>query len=68
MPPEEVQTMFESHRQRGADFVSFFMEPRGLIAGSGVGLNQFSFDPHIPNYSSDVLYHSTRAVINRSTP
>jgi hypothetical protein len=65
MSPEEVQTMFESHRQRGADFLSFFMEPRGLIPGSGVGLNQFSFDPQIPNYSSDVLYHSTRAVIQQ---
>ena len=67
MPPEEVQSMFESHRQRGADFVSFFMEPRGLTAGSGVGLNQFSFDPQIPNYGSDVLYHSTRAVIQQKT-
>jgi hypothetical protein len=68
MPPEEVATMFEGHRHRGADFVSFFMEPRGLTAGSGVGLNQFSFDPQIPNYGSDVLYHSTRAVINSKTP
>lgn len=68
MSPDEVQAMLESHRQRGADFVAFFMEPRGLIPGSGVGLNQFSFDPQIPNYSSDVLYHSTRAVINRGAP
>ncbi len=67
MPPEEVKTMFESHRLRGADFVSFFMEPRGLTPGSGVGLNQFSFDPQVPNYGSDVLYHSTRAVIQQKS-
>lgn len=67
LSPDELQAVFESHRRRGADFVSFFLEPRGLIPGSGVGLNQFSFDPQIPNYSSDVLYHSTRAVIQKKS-
>jgi hypothetical protein len=67
MPPAEVRTMLESHRKRGADFVSFFMEPRGLTTGRGVGLNQFSFDPQIPNHGSEVLYHSTREVINSTT-
>jgi hypothetical protein len=67
MRPEEVQAMFESHRLRGADFVSFFMEPRGLTDGNGAVQNQFSFDPYIPTHGSDVLFHSTRTVLQNKT-
>ena len=63
MSPDEVNAMFENHRQRGADFISFFLQPRGLTPGLGLDVYQFSFDPDMPTHSSDVLYHSTRAVI-----
>ena len=65
MSPEEIGATFESHRLRGADFLSFFLEPRGLTPGSGVGLNQFSFDPQVQNHGSDKLYHSVKEVINQ---
>ena len=68
MPPEDVRATLESHRLRGAQFLSFFLEPRGLTPGSGVGLNQFSFDPQVPNYGSDKLYESMKAVINQASP
>jgi hypothetical protein len=66
MTPDEVESMFESHRQRGADFISFFVEPRGLTPGRGLNVYQFSFDPDMPIHSSDVMFDSTRAVINRN--
>ncbi len=68
MPPEQVSSMLEKHRLRGADFVSFFLEPKGLTPGNGVGLNQFSFDPQVRNFGSDVLYRSTKSVINQTPP
>lgn len=67
MSPDEVHAMFESHRLRGADFISFFLQPRGLTPGWGLDLYEFSFDPDMPTHSSDVLYHSTRAVIQNKS-
>lgn len=64
MQPTEVQSMFERHRRRGADFLSFFLEPKGLAPGNGVGLNQFSFNPDVPNFYSDILFRSTKSAIN----
>jgi hypothetical protein len=68
MSPDEVHAMFESHRLRGADFISFFLQPRGLTPGLGLEIYQFSFDPDMPTHSSDVMYHATKAVIHRKAP
>ena len=68
MPPEALAATLESHRLRGAEFLSFFLEPRGLTPGSGVGLNQFSFDPQVRNFGSDKLYQAMKMVINQQPP
>ena len=65
MPPGEIEATLERHRQRGATFVSFFVDarPRGVRDPSR--RNIFAIDPDNPDFASDELYASIRAVLNQ---
>ena len=63
MSAPELGAVLERHRERGADFVSFFLEPRGLTDGRGAGANLFSFDPRASRFGGDTLYRATRETL-----
>jgi hypothetical protein len=65
MSAQEMGALLERHRRRGADFVSFFLEPRGLTPGHGAGPNLFSFDPDVSGFGADALYQATRRTLNQ---
>lgn len=58
-----VQQMLGQHAQRGAQFVSFFLEPRWQGQLLDRPHNFFSFDPQNPQFSSDALYRSVQQVL-----
>jgi len=63
-----VQRMLSQHATQGAEFLSFFLEPRWngkLVARNH---NLFSFDPSNKQYGSDRLYESMRKVTAQSPP
>lgn len=63
-----VQRMLSQHALHGAEFLSFFLEPRWngkLVARNH---NLFSFDPDNKQYGSDRLYESMRKVTTQSRP
>jgi len=64
MSPEDVRAMFERHRQRGATFLSFFVDarPRGVRDDSE--RNIFAIDPDNPDFGSDRLYATIRTIVN----
>lgn len=53
-----MQQVLAQHAAQGAQFVSFFMEPRWQGALVPRPHNPFSFDPDNTNYESDALYRS----------
>lgn len=61
MSPADVRSMLDRHAQRGAAFVSFFLEPRWQGALVARGHNLFSLDPDNKNFGSDRLYESMRS-------
>lgn len=64
MAPDEARAMLEQHRQRGARFVSFFLDARPPSARSESALNIFGIDPGNPHFGSDRLYATLRALVN----
>jgi hypothetical protein len=65
MAPAQVRTMFDRHAQRGAAFISFFLEPRWKGALAVRGHNIFSLDPDNQKFGSDRLYESIRTTLSR---
>lgn len=51
---------FDRHAQRGADFLSFFVEPYWQEKLVPRGHNLFSFDPGNPQFGSDKLYQAVK--------
>ena len=64
MPPGEIEATLERHRQRGAAFVSFFVDARPHSVRDPSKRNMFAIDPDNPDFGSDELYASIRAVLN----
>lgn len=63
LSPADLDTMLKMHVGQGAEFVSFFLEPRwkgNLVAR---GHNIFSLDPDNKRFGSDVLYRTFREAI-----
>lgn len=61
----ELQQVLDRHHKEGAEFISFFMEPRVKGRLFEPGINMFSFDPQNVAYGSDVLYSSMAQVLRR---
>jgi len=62
----DVQTMSQvlaQHAHQGADFLSFFMEPRWNGERMPRGHNMFSFDPQNPQFGSDALYRAVQETL-----
>ncbi len=62
-----VQQMLGQHAQRGAEFVSFFMEPRWQGALLERGYNTFSLDPQNAQFGSATLYQSVQQILTAPT-
>lgn len=63
-----LRQVLDAHARHGADFLSFFAEPRWHGALVPRDHNIFSFDPDNPKFGSDRLYRSTQqslAPVNR---
>lgn len=60
-----MQRTLAQHRAQGAQFVSFFMEPRWQGHLVPRGHNPFSFDPENTHYHSDALYRALDEVRQR---
>lgn len=63
-----VQRMLSQHAAKGAEFLSFFLEPRWdgkLVARNH---NLFSFDPDNKQFGSDSLYKSMQRLPAQSRP
>lgn len=60
MDAASLQRIFDAHSRHGADFISFFAEPRWNGALVPRGHNMFSFDPDNPKFGSDHLYQSVQ--------
>ena len=63
MSADEVRSMLDAHRRRGASFISFFMSagPESLRTPSELGI--FGIEPGNRNFGSDRTYDAIRAVI-----
>ena len=62
-----LQRTLDQHAARGAEFLSFFMEPRWEGKLVARGHNIFSFDPDNPQFGSDALYESMRQALSQGT-
>lgn len=56
----ELRKILQAHESQGAEFVSFFLEPRWHGKLVPRPHNIFSFDPSNPKFGSDRLYEATR--------
>ncbi|WP_051603106.1 hypothetical protein [Simplicispira psychrophila] len=63
MDAPAVQHMLGQHAQRGAQFVSFFLEPRWQGALVQRGHNTFSLDPENAQFGAAALYQSVQQVL-----
>jgi hypothetical protein len=63
LSPGETRALLHRHALDGAEFLSFFMEPRWQGRKVSRHTNLFSLDPENRQYGSDVLYGSFRAVL-----
>ncbi|MDA8453503.1 hypothetical protein M4R22_01890 [Acidovorax sp. GBBC 3334] len=63
MDAAEVQRVMEAHARHGAEFLSFFLEPRWNGHLVPRGHNIFSFDPDNALFASDQLYRSTQEAL-----
>ncbi|ABM34703.1 hypothetical protein QRO08_03450 [Paracidovorax citrulli] len=63
MDAAEMRRVLQAHAARGAEFLSFFLEP--LWNGELVprGHNIFSFDPDNRQFASDRLYEAVRGAL-----
>ncbi|CAM3492710.1 Beta-galactosidase-like protein [Paracidovorax anthurii] len=63
MDTAAMQQVFERHARHGAEFLSFFVEPRWQGALVPRGHNMFSFDPDNAQFGSDRLYRSVQRAL-----
>jgi hypothetical protein len=63
MDATQVRNMLQTHAQRGAQFLSFFMEPRWQGQLVERGHNILSIDPSNALHGSDVLYRSMQEAL-----
>lgn len=63
-----VQRMLSQHAAQGAEFLSFFLEPRWEDKLVARNHNLFSFDPDNKRFGSDGLYEAMRRVTAQSRP
>lgn len=65
MDAPQLRQVLASHAAQGAQFLSFFLEPRwkGALVPRDAH-NPFSFDPDNPQFGSDVLYRSMQRVLH----
>lgn len=63
LPPAAMQALLARHAAQGAQFLSFFLEPRWNGALVERTHNIFSFDPDNPRFGSDQLYRSARQAL-----
>lgn len=63
MMTEELNTMFNQHRMQGAQFISFFMDPRWEEKIISKKPYILSFDPDNKQHHSDKLYHSVQELL-----
>ncbi|WCM89161.1 hypothetical protein [Acidovorax sp. NCPPB 3576] len=68
MDASSLQRVFDAHAQKGADFLSFFAEPRWHGALVPRGHNMFSFDPDNTKFGSDRLYRATQQTLAPKGP
>ena len=59
----ELGGTFRAHARQGAQFLSFFMEPRWNGHRTSRHINLFSFDPENKAYGSDQLYEAVRTTL-----
>jgi hypothetical protein len=64
MSPDEMRSTLQAHRQRGARFLSFFLDARPLSMRTESQLNVFGIEPGNRNFGSDKLYEAFRTVVN----
>jgi len=64
MSSDDVGSMLERHRKRGATFVSFFLDARPRGVRDPLKSNMFFFDPGNPQFGSDKLYAAMRTLLN----
>ena len=68
MDTAPVQRMLARHAAQGAEFLSFFIEPRWHGQLVPRPHNIFSLDPDNPQFGSDALYRSLqRALVQPKT-
>jgi hypothetical protein len=60
----ELQNVLETHSGQGAEFISFFMEPRWKGKFTSRGHNLFSFDRDNPRFGSAQLYESMHELLS----
>jgi hypothetical protein len=68
MNAPKVQRMLSQHAAQGAEFLSFFLEPRWDGKLVPRNHNLFSLDPDNKQFGSDTLYESIRKVAAQSQP
>ena len=66
MDATQLRAVLDAHRADGAQFLSFFLEPRwrGALVPRAAH-NPFSFDPDNREFGSDVLYRSMQQVLQK---
>lgn len=64
MSADEVRQTFEQHRQRGAAFLSFFVDARPHGVREHSKRNIFAIDPANPDFGSDKLHGAISTVVN----
>jgi len=68
MDAQAMSQVLEQHAHQGADFLSFFMEPRWDGERMPRGHNIFSFDPENLQFGSNALYRAVQETLsNRSS-
>ncbi|PJI99207.1 hypothetical protein CLU85_4049 [Acidovorax sp. 69] len=68
MDPSAVQRMLGQHAAQGAEFLSFFLEPRWQGKRVPRNHNLFSLDPSNTQFGSDRLYQSMQKSMAASQP
>ena len=63
MSSAELGAVLQRHRQRGASFVSFFLDARPPSVRDPSSVNMFYFDPGNTHFGSDKLYAAVRDVL-----
>ena len=68
MDAKQVQDMLDEHVTRGAEFLSFFLEPRWQGTLVERGHNLFSLDPDNEKFGSARLYQSLQEILTAPRP